>query len=926
MSNSVSSEAASSLDFPPLHALTQPLLLSPWSEYLSRELARVPELAQGDYQQAWQPGQVKDACLERLGQVTSDAELVKLLRELRREMMVSIAIRDLAGAAPLTETLRSLSELADGLVGGALAWWVKVFEQRFGQPIGKESGLPQHLLIIGMGKLGGHELNFSSDIDLIFVYPEAGSTNGPRQISNDQFFGKLGQALNKSLTEMTEDGIVYRVDMRLRPFGDAGPLAISFAGMEHYYEAHGRAWERYALVKARAIAGPADSAEELFDILRPFVYRRYVDYTAMDSLRDLKRMIMAEVRKKGMESNVKLGRGGIREIEFIVQAFQLVHGGRDRNLQGRQLLPTLDYLASQGYIAPDDATQLARAYAFLRLTENRLQAWNDQQTHDLPTQEYQQLMLAQSMGFKDYDAFLTLLEQHRHLVQQHFDDVFAEEADVCDLTDALAQAWKGPLEDDALIILAQFGFHHPGEILHLLRQFKKARALSHMSSEATTRLEQVMPLLLKALAAQEQQDVALQRVLAVIEAVVRRSVYLVLLKENPQALTHLLILCEVSPWLTEMLVKYPALMDQLLDLRSLYRPLTLDALLAEADLLRKLYSDDEEAFMLQLRHWRHAQVFKVAAADVTGHLPVMQVSDYLSWIAQAVLQVSHDYAWQTLTAKHGAPQGSTTSPLMVLGYGKLGGIELGYGSDLDIVFLYHGIDATGRTTGERALEHGPFMTRLCQKIISVLTTMMPAGQLYEVDTRLRPNGSSGLMVTSLDAFAQYQREKAWNWEHQALIRARALVGSPENQTAFTAFRQRFLTEQRESDYVRNEVVTMRHKMRDALDKSDSHWLDLKQGVGGIVDIEFMVQYWVLAYASRYPALVEYTDNMRILDALKAVDLLPEAQVQSLQDHYRRYRSAYHRLALQKTSSLVERKPYQQACDEVSAIWQRVMEG
>ena len=907
-------------------ALTNPHLLQPWSEYLTRELARVPSLAERDYQQAWQAGQLKDYCLGRLAQVATAAELVKVLRELRREIMVSIAIRDLAGAASLTESLRSLSELADGLVGGALAYWEPVFEQKFGQPIGRDSGMPQKMVIIGMGKLGGHELNFSSDIDLIFVYPEAGSTNGARQISNDQFFGKLGQALNKSLTEMTEDGIVYRVDMRLRPFGDAGPLAISFSGMEHYYEAHGRAWERYALVKARAIAGPADSAEELFDILRPFVYRRYVDYTAMDSLRDLKRMIMAEVRKKGMESNVKLGRGGIREVEFIVQAFQLVHGGRDRHLQGRQLLPTLQYLAAQDYIAPQDADDLAKAYAFLRLTENRLQAWNDQQTHDLPESAHQQLMLAQAMGFADYAAFMAVLNEHRNLVQQHFDDVFADEADVCDLTDALAQAWKGPLEDDALIILTQFGFKHPGEILHLLRQFKKARALSHMSSEATTRLEQVMPLILKALAEREQQEQALQRVLAVIEAVVRRSVYLVLLKENPQALAHLLILCEVSPWLTEMLVKYPALMDQLLDLGSLYRPLSLAELLAEADDLRRAYSDDDEAFMLQLRHWRHAQVFKVAAADVTGQVPVMKVSDYLTWIAQAVLQVSHDYAWQHLTAKHGLPAGCEASPLMIIGYGKLGGIELGYGSDLDIVFLYHGIEATGRTNGARSLEHGPFMTRLCQKIISVLTTMMPAGQLYEVDTRLRPNGASGMMVSSLESFAQYQREKAWNWEHQALIRARALVGQAQNCAAFERFRQAFLTQVRDSQLVRDEVVAMRKKMREALDKSDAHWLDLKHGVGAIVDIEFMVQYWVLAFASRYPSLAEYPDNMRILDALKAVDLLPDDQVQALQDHYRAYRSAYHRLALQKDASMVERKPYQQACDEVSAIWQRVMEG
>lgn len=900
-----------------------------WSVFVERECQRFPDLLDKDYQTYYQENVLIDLCQRTLESCEDETALKRELRRLRREQMVRIAVRDLAGLADLNETMRDVSDLAEGLVSAALDWWMLRFTQRFGQPIGEETGEPQKLIILGMGKLGGRELNFSSDIDLIYLYEEKGYTDGKKYISNDEFFSKLGLALNKSLTELTSEGMVYRVDMRLRPFGEVGPLAISFAGAEHYYEVHGRAWERYALVKARAIAGDKNKAKTLFDILRPFVYRRYVDYTAMDSLRDLKRMIAAEVRKKGMENNLKLGRGGIREIEFIVQAFQLVHGGRDKPLQAQTLLPILSYLADQDYIAQQDADNLREAYVFLRRAENRIQEWGDQQAHSLPDDIRQQKALAEAMGFQDYSSFIAKLEQFRETVQHHFDDVFAEEADVCDLTDALSQAWKGPLEDDALIVLTQFGFHKPGDILNQLRQFKKSRAVGHMSAEATTRLEQVMPLLLKQLASLEaHQEIALQRTLSVIENVVRRSVYLVLLKENPVALMHLIKLCAASAWLTDLLVKYPALMDQLLDLRSLYRPLKLDELLVDARTLLSTYQDDEEQFMLQLRHWRHAQVFKVAAADITGQVPVMHVSDYLTWIAEAVLNVAHDYVWQQLTSKHGLPGGQSQSPFLILGYGKLGGIELGYGSDLDIVFLYDLVESGGKTQPQndrqRVLENGTFFMRLGQKIISVLTSMMPAGQLYEVDTRLRPNGDSGLMVTTLKHFEHYQQDKAWNWEHQALIRARAVVGESEVCQNFENFRAQFLSQPRLPEKVKIEVVEMRNKMRRALDKSTEFEFDIKHGRGGIVDIEFMVQYLVLAYANQQPGLVKWPDNMRILDELKDTGLLENKAIEQLQDHYRTYRGLYHKLALQNQKALVDANQLKKQRDDVIKVWNHVM--
>lgn len=897
-----------------------------FSLFVQRECERHPELLTFDYEQVYQDGELIRFCREAVLQSVDEKDLKKILRQWRREQMVRIATRDLSGAADLTETMRDISELAEGLVSGTLDWWYPRLCEKWGVPIGEESGQAQNMIVVAMGKLGGYELNFSSDIDLIFAYPEKGQTDSERPISNDQFFIKLGQIINKSLTEMTPDGIVYRVDMRLRPFGEAGPLAISFTGAEHYYEMHGRAWERYALVKARAVAGDKSKAQELANILRPFIYRRYIDYTAIDSLRDLKRMISAQVRKKGMQANIKLGTGGIREVEFIVQAFQLVHGGRDKTLQGRSLLPMLRYLAQENYLNSQDAERLELAYVFLRRVENRLQQWNDQQTHDLPTEENQQTALAHAMNYDSYTDFIMDLETHRALVQQHFDDVFAEEADVCDLTETLAETWKGALEDDALIVLMQFGFQRPGEILNLLRQFKKTRVVGQMSAEASNRLDQVIPLLLKQLAdLPNDQEIALARVLGVIESVVRRSVYLVLLKENPVALQHLIKLCSISPWLTDMLVKYPALMDQLLDLRSLYRPLKLAELIEEAQDLLKTYAEDEEEFMLQLRHWRHAQVFKVAAADITGHVPVMHVSDYLTWIAEAVLRVAHDYAWKKLSDRYGKPQGQSESSFAILGYGKLGGIELGYGSDLDLVFIY---DLTTETDmenqDEKPIEAGVFFTRMGQKIISLLTTMMPAGQLYEVDIRLRPNGSSGLMVTALESFKQYQREKAWNWEHQALIRTRCVVGSSEIHQKFEQFRQTFLTQAREADTVKNEVVEMRQKMRESLDQSNEHEFDLKHGIGGIVDIEFMVQYLVLAFAHQQPGLVVNTDNMRILDVLKETDLLDAESIKNMQDHYRAYRSAYHRLALQKEKAIVSGSQFKAERQQIAEIWKKLM--
>lgn len=930
-----------------------------WSPFVTQKIMRFPELQDpAIWQEAWQAGELYQAVYQQVISAPDLDSLTAILRQARNWQMGRIAIRDLSGLASLQEVMMTMSELADALVNSTLDWHYARFCDRYGTPYGKESGAQQRMLVIGMGKLGGQELNFSSDIDLIFAYPEGGETRfneesrGKRTITNDLFFIRLGQALNKSLTELTGEGFVYRVDMRLRPFGDAGPLAVTFTSLERYYELHGRAWERYALVKARVMAGDSADARHLFDILRPFIYRRYIDFSAMESLRELKRMISAQVKKKGMEHNIKLGRGGIREIEFIVQVFQLIHGGRDKALQSRSLLTTLDALEAHGFMEPTTQQGLRDAYFFLRRAENRLQEWRDKQTHALPAEPHQQLMLANSMGFADYAVFTQVLDQHLTFVQAQFEDVFAEEAGG-EAQDHLSDLWFSELDEVAEMNALALPDDKASLFLKVLKEFKESRVVKTLGREGTLRLNATMPLLMQEVLKPEYSEQTLKRVLSVIESIAKRSVYLVLLKENPTSLAHLVKLCDVSAWLTDMLVKYPALLDQLLDERTLYTPLDASDLQRETRELLESTGQDEELFMDQIRQWRHAQVFRVAAADIMGRVPVIKVSDYLTWIAEAALNSVVEFAWRLMKERSGLPggmlEGSQRNPFMVLGYGKVGGIEFGYSSDLDIVFVYEGLSSSDQavspevknlteTTGDMAeqgresqsgkrgkvLDNAIYFVRMGQKIISLVTTLMPTGILYEVDTRLRPNGVSGLIVVDFEGYKNYLENKAWTWEHQAFVRTRPIVGDAESRAAFNTFKSEFLCQERPIEPLRTEVVEMRQRMQDELDKSSETLFDLKQGRGGIVDIEFIAQFLVLAYAHHYPALCVYSDNLRILEAIAVAGLLTQTETDNLLQAYQTYRSKYHRLALQNENPLVESSCYQPQRQAVQSIWHKLM--
>ena len=865
----------------------------------------------------------------------TEEQLFKALRVFRRRTQIHIIWRDLLRLAKTMDTTRMLSDMADVCISQGLNHIHAMLADKHGQPIGKVSKTEQQLLVLGMGKLGAHELNLSSDIDLIFAYPESGITTGNaqgrRELSNQEFFIKVGQKLIQALDNSTIDGFVFRTDMRLRPYGESGPLVMNFASIEEYYQDQGRDWERYAMVKARIVNGEeTDAGQELLSILRPFTYRQYVDYTAFESLRSMKAMINTEVRRRGLQTNVKLGSGGIREIEFVVQAFQLIRGGQEKELQTRELLIVLKILESEGYLPAEACKELRQAYLFLRDAEHVIQALNDEQTQLLPSDDYQQSSAAQTrmafaMGFDSWQNFLTELDSQREKVSHHFAQIVApsdeESSDDSESEKVEQQAWQdlwhgnfdseqghGPEEK---AFLQQFPCTQSDKVIEGIAKFRDARAVQTMQTIGRERLDELMPLLLEQLWQQENPVDTFERIIPIISAIVRRTVYLVLLTENPAALKHLIKLASISPWVADYIAQAPILLDELLNPRQFYSPVTKQDLATELHIrLLRIEEDDLEQQMDQLRHFANAHKLRAAANEVQEALTLMQVSDYLTNLAEVLLDKVSHLAWQQMVAKHGYPRDANNEEVLdpefiVVGYGKMGGLELSYGSDLDLVFLFD--TAKGKSTsGKRELDNGVFYTRMGQRMIHIMSTQTRAGELYEIDMRLRPSGASGMIATSLAGFEKYQRDNAWTWEHQALVRARKVSGSDAVQAKFEQIRQSILTIEREKPALSEEVQAMRQKMRDNLGSKNSTDVrfQLKQDAGGIVDIEFMVQYGVLAWSHQYPELTHVTDNMRLLDAFVHCGLMSSQDCQTLQETYLAYRVETHKRALQKQDLLL----------------------
>lgn len=865
---------------------------------------------------------------EAIAGCQSIPELKQALRELRQRAMLLLAWRDLAELDDLTATLTGLSALADALVDAALSWLQLRHAERHGQPVDAQ-GQPINLIVLGMGKLGGNELNFSSDIDLIFAYREAGTTVGDRPISHEEYFRGLAQQLVQVLNEHTEHGFVFRVDTRLRPFGDSGPLVMHFAAMEQYYQTHGREWERYAWIKARPIAGDLPDGQMLLDSLRPFVYRRYLDYSVYDSLRDMKAMIERETVRKGMQANIKLGRGGIREVEFVAQVYQLIRGGQDRELQTRSLREVLSLLAQRQLLPEAAVTELDEGYVFLRRLENRLQAYADRQTHDLPRDEIHQAAIATAMGFADWESLAAKTAAVRDGVHQHFQRVFGQDEDSSDAKEnALELLWMGRLDEaQALAALSAHGFDDAQGILQQLLTTQDSARLTNLGETSRRRVDECVPLLMQAAAQTEVPDVVLTRMLKLLLALAGRTTYIALLVENPAAIPQLARLCAASSWIAEQIVQHPALLDSLLDPRVLYAPPRRAEL--EQELSRQvaqINSADLETLMDNMRRFRQIAVLRVAAADVSDAVPLMVVSDHLTEIAEVVLEHALRATQMQLLAKHGRPIKSDGSEagFVVIAYGKFGGIELGYGSDLDLVFIHDG-QASATTDGERPVSHEVYFNRLGQRLIHFLSAFTPAGRAYEVDMRLRPNGESGLLVPGFEAFAAYQHKQAWTWEHQALVRARAVAGSTELSARFDELRREILGLERDPEQLRLEVVQMREKMRSSLEKRETGMLDLKQGRGGIADIEFITQYFVLRYTRAHSALATYTDNIRILESLGDSDLWPKADVRDMSEAYRRLRRRIHLQALQTETAIAPAALFKEEASLVTALWERYLE-
>jgi glutamate-ammonia-ligase adenylyltransferase len=913
-------------------------LLRVWacSEFVSQSCIRSPGLLldlveTGDPWNDYPAGTYRDRVAAGLAGVQDEDGLMAALRRLRRREMVRIAWRDLAGLASLEETTGDLSEFADAVLDGALSLLQPWLSASLGTPT-SATGRPQSLVIIAMGKLGAHELNFSSDIDLIFAVPESGQTQGGRrELTNEEFFTRLGQRLIHALSASTSEGMVFRVDMRLRPFGQSGPLVMTFNAMEAYYQTHGREWERYALIKARAAAGDRARGQELLQGLQPFVFRRYLDYAAFESLRSMKALISQEVSSKGLQNDVKLGPGGIREVEFIAQAFQLIRGGREAPLRDRRLLRILERLSQRGHLPPAVTGELANAYRFLRDTEHRLQEMDDRQTQALPRDTMGRMRLAYSMGFSDWDAYLEALDGHRTRVQEHFQEVFALPHEGVPAEHPLSAVWLSTVDPKrATQILSEAGFDEPDGVLEALVRLRECYSVRVMSSVGRQRLDRLMPLILAATGSAEQPRQTLERVLGLIESVARRSVYLVLLIEHAEVLAQLVKLCALSPWISRQITRFPLLLDELLDPRSLYAPPDRGALERElSGQLADVPEGDMEQEMEVLRAFKQANVLRVAAADAANALPLMRVSDHLTEIAEVILQQVLALAWRDLARQYGEPrcrvEGDAIRPgFVIVAYGKLGGIELGYGSDLDLVFLHGSRGGDQHTRGERPVDNTVFFARLGKRLIHLLTTATPGGVLYEVDSRLRPSGAAGLMVASMEAFDEYQRKEAWTWEHQALVRARVVAGDEALAERFRGLRRAVLCRPRDPRQLREEVSHMRERMRTELSKAKRGEFDLKQDAGGIADIEFMVQYGVLLWAARHPEILRWTDNIRLLESFASAGLLPEEDEAFLADAYRAFRAQVHIRALQERPAVLSKESFRELRAGVIARWQRLL--
>ena len=871
-----------------------------------------------------QPSDWDQALESMIGSSVSEAEHMRTLRIFRNRHMLRILWRDAAKISTIEAAFLQLSELADCCIRFAVRSAHAALLPKYGDPYGSESDEVQSLIVLAMGKLGGQELNFSSDIDLIFAYPESGTTRDGRQsLDNQAYFTRLGQIAIRLLDGVTEEGFVFRVDMRLRPYGDSGALVGSFNALELYYQEQGREWERYAMIKARPVTGHPAAQQSLMKMLNGFVYRRYTDFSVIAALREMKSMMRAEVTRLGIDQDIKRGEGGIREIEFIAQSLQLIHGGRMPELQRTPLLETLQRLSDTGVLPQHEALVLAGHYRTARCLEHALQAMQDRQTQALPDEPQAREQLALLAGFASWADLEVKSTNARRVVADLFNALIADPRNPTESTVSLDTIGYSALSATQLKAL---GYQQAEETWAMLEHFLDTAWVSSLQGEGRQRLEAFLPILCEVAGRENKPDLALARALPFVRAVCRRSSYLVLLQENPRALKHLIALVASSEWLAERLAARPELVDELLHEATLYSAPSRAELhsLVRQQLLR-IPEEDLEAQMNALSRIKDGVVLRVAASELSGTLPIMNVSDNLTFLAEAMVEHAVVVARAELVKRFGEPEGDRAG-LAVMAYGKLGGIELSYGSDLDLVFVFDGAD--GCTAGPKVIDNALFYTRLAQRVVHVLSAQTLSGRLYEIDLRLRPDGDSGLVATTLSALRRYQLESAWTWEHQALVRSRTVAGDSALKKSLEALRREVLALPRDHADVAREVCDMRGKMRtehEAVSQPSAH-ARLKLDAGGIVDIEFVVQYLVLAHTHQHPALADWSDVIRLLETLEKLGLVSGAAADTLSRAYLSYRGAVHRLALRGVVSETGEAIDRQWQSQVIAVTEALLPG
>ncbi len=885
---------------------------------------------------------VQDYTLDEDFQLADEQGVMKGLRQLRNLLMMRWIWQDALGVIEVEQLTTELSEFADACIIFAKNYTYQRLLTRYGEPTYKNARgklQPCDMAIFAMGKLGAKELNLSSDIDLIFIYQGQGETNTDnypkaKSVDNQRFMTRLGQGVIKLLDSNTADGFVFRVDMRLRPWGDGSDLAMHQSALHKYFSKHGRAWERFAWLKARVINPISDDFDNsLQDIVKPFVFRHYVDYSAFSALREMKSLIENQIAQREDLTNVKLGAGGIRDIEFIVQAYQLIYGGRHSQLQVKPCLQAMEVLYELNHFEKQTFENLQSAYRFLRRLEHGIQAINDQQTQRLPTDEQWQNNLAKTLRFDNWQALLDELDRHRQNVNTPFNRL------VTDRNTSRRKANQIKINQQQLDSILDT------ENQQKLANFWQSKLVANLTEESRKRLDLAFPVLMESLLIYEQHcqknpnygngaNVVLPRLLNLLESICRRSIYLVMLAENPDSTINLIPMLSASPWIANELARYPVLLDTFLQQKYRHLPDKAELSNIMRQRLLRVEPSDEEELISVLRLFKKNQVLATAASDIIAERPIMKVSDSLTFIAEVVLEATLQRAFVEIVRRYGYPLNKKGEPVTeadcgfaIVGYGKLGGIELSYSSDLDLVFL-HNIKETAMTTGEKPISGMKFAQRLAQKLMTYLTSQTRDGRAYEIDMRLRPSGNAGMMVVSDDAYEQYQLNQAWAWEHQALVRARAICGDKRVMRRFEQIRHKVLSLPREIANVQTEVLAMRQKMMEHLGSDNKTQqqgkFNLKQDAGGIVDIEFLAQFGVLAYAHQYPNLTKYSDNVRIFELLAEDQVWPEQTCSELTQAYLAIRSKTHQLALAEESLLVDEPEWHELREIVSNYWQQLI--